>query len=398
MHTKILIGKTFTPSAPIDSKALFAGRTNQISTLINTVTQRGQHAVLFGERGVGKTSLANILKGLMSGHKFAVASTNCEVASDFQSIWKNIFKGFLVSTKETGMGLVPVEHRSFSTFADQLPPNSTAEDVRHLLEKFEVPSIILIDEIDRISDQQTLTSIADTIKTLSDHSVNTTLILVGVADSLDSLIREHQSIERALVQIQMPRMKLGELRELISKGLDVLGMTMDDAVSSRICRLSNGLPHYTHSLALHSCQAAVDRGSLAVTQVDLITAVNVSISQAQQSIVRSYQQATSSPRGVLYPEVLLACALAKTDELGYFPTKDIRAPLTKLMGKAYDIPAFSKHLNDFCEVDRGMVLQRIGYPRRYLFRFVNPLMEPFVIMKGLSRGKITAEDIDSIND
>jgi hypothetical protein len=45
-----------------------------------------------------------------------------------------------------------------------------------------------------------------TIKTLSDNasSIKTTLILVGVADSVDELIGEHQSIERAIKQVPMP--------------------------------------------------------------------------------------------------------------------------------------------------------------------------------------------------
>jgi DNA polymerase III gamma/tau subunit len=54
-------GEVFTPSAPIDNQALFAGRVNQLNRIIGAVSQRGQHAILFGERGVGKTSLANVL-------------------------------------------------------------------------------------------------------------------------------------------------------------------------------------------------------------------------------------------------------------------------------------------------------------------------------------------------
>ena len=52
------INGAFTPGAPIDSRDLFAGRTRQIDKAINTIFQRGQHAIIFGERGVGKTSLA----------------------------------------------------------------------------------------------------------------------------------------------------------------------------------------------------------------------------------------------------------------------------------------------------------------------------------------------------
>jgi len=56
-----------------------------------------------------------------------------------------------------------------------------------------------------------------------------------------------------------------------------------------------------------------------VSTEDVETAIARSIDHAQQSIVSSYHHATSSPRGNLYAEVLLACALANTDELGYFP-------------------------------------------------------------------------------
>jgi hypothetical protein len=48
-------GQVFTPSAPIDNQALFAGRVNQLNRIIGAVSQRGQHAILFGERGVGNS-------------------------------------------------------------------------------------------------------------------------------------------------------------------------------------------------------------------------------------------------------------------------------------------------------------------------------------------------------
>jgi hypothetical protein len=60
------------------------------------------------------------------------------------------------------------------------------------------------------------------------------------------------------------------------------------------------------------------------------------------------------------------------------------------MKKPYDIPAFSRHLKDFCEKKRGAILQKSGTARRYRFRFVNPLMQPYVVMHGLSAGLIDA--------
>src|SRR5271155_6097056 len=46
--------------APIDEEDLFAGRLAEVNKILETVLSRSKHVVLFGERGVGKTSLSNI--------------------------------------------------------------------------------------------------------------------------------------------------------------------------------------------------------------------------------------------------------------------------------------------------------------------------------------------------
>ncbi len=235
------------------------------------------------------------------------------------------------------------------------------------------------------------------IKTLSDHSVGCTLILVGVADTVDELIAEHQSIERALLQVRMPRMSRDELIEIIDKGLAILNrtidnealmMTINDAAKQRIASLSQGLPHFTHLLALYSVQRAVENGRQNISPEDLDEAIQIAVNYAHESIMSAYHKAVSSARKTLYDQVLLACALAKTDVMGYFAANDVRGPMSKIMGKPYDIPAFSRHLNDFCETARGPILQKMGVSHSFRFRFFNPLLQPFIIMHGLATGLI----------
>ena len=50
----------FTPSTPINVADLFAGRQDQLSRIVDAVGERGRHVILYGERGVGKTSLSQI--------------------------------------------------------------------------------------------------------------------------------------------------------------------------------------------------------------------------------------------------------------------------------------------------------------------------------------------------
>ncbi|MDB6033067.1 MAG: hypothetical protein JWM16_3405, partial [Verrucomicrobiales bacterium] len=266
IQIKFRIGRTFTPSAPIDDATLFAGRRSQITKLVNAVTQRGQHAVLFGERGVGKTSLANVIKSFIgnSGSPFIVVSTNCETQTTFQSIWTNILNDIAFTQTKIGVGFNPPQHTEVSHIGAMLSTDASPEEIRSILQRLGVPSIIVIDEIDRVRDPATKTRLADTIKTLSDHVVDATLVLVGVADSLDQLISEHRSIERALVQIQMPRMSKGELEEIINKGLTALGMAIEGNAKNRIAALSHRLPHYTHTMALHAAQAADEQSAMTI--------------------------------------------------------------------------------------------------------------------------------------
>ena len=96
--------------------------------------------------------------------------------------------------------------------------------------------------------------------------------------------------------------------------------------------------------------------------------------RAQESVVSAYHRATFSTRETLYRQVLLACALAPGDDLGYFASGDVRRPLSAIMGRPYDIPAFSQHLNELSEGSRGPVLQKAGTSRKFRFRFINPLL------------------------
>lgn len=374
------VASVFTPGAPIDSLKLFADRPAQVLDVLNAVSQKGQHVVLYGERGVGKTSLANVLAQIFASVELFVDLTtshiNCNTTDEFSSIWARIFREVGVADSERDALSMPI----------------TPEDVRTELQGVSGRSLIVIDELDRLEDDSTLSLLADTIKTLSDHAVPATVVLVGVADSIDELIGDHASVERPLVQVPMPRMSQSELRQIITKGLEELEMTIDPASERRIASLSEGLPHYTHALSLHAAQRAVmdDRSRIGPSDID--TATRNAVDKAQQSIRSAHQKATRSPRRKnLFPNVLLACALAPKDNLGFFTAGGVRRPMSQIMGQRYDIPAFARHLDEFTKHPRGAVLQKTGEPRRYFYRFQNPLLQPFTILDGLSKGLITEE-------
>src|SRR4051794_10335809 len=89
----IRVGTVFTPAAPINRNELFAGRKDQLLRVLDAINQRGQHAVIYGERGVGKTSLANILTvHLRAPNGILIAPhVTCAKGDDYSSIWRKVF-------------------------------------------------------------------------------------------------------------------------------------------------------------------------------------------------------------------------------------------------------------------------------------------------------------------
>lgn len=390
-------GRVFSPAAPINKLDLFAGRLKQIEKVSDAINTRGQHAVIFGERGVGKTSLANILQDMLVSQGVLVVKVNCQ-DDNYQGAWRKAFAEITIDVEEDVMGITSRKKINAFTadrlFEGEFGPGEVRRFFQRVYNSQEV--VTIFDEFDRLLNGKTQRLFADTIKDLSDNSIPTTLVMVGVAGDVDDLIKEHASIDRALVQVQMPRMPGSELTDIMKKALGSLAMTIQPDGMDLVVLLSQGLPHYTHLLGKESAIATLKEGRTKISLADVRKGIKNAVENSMESVQNSYQKAIRSQRKeTLFREVLLACALAEVDDQGYFASADVRAPLCKITGKSYDIPNFSQHLDKFSsDQGRGPVLERSGTSRRFRFRFVNPLLQPYVIMRGLADNVVTGDVLE----
>jgi AAA ATPase domain len=401
MRLRSEAGKVFSPATPIDGRDLFAGRARQLQTLGDVVCQRGQHAIVFGERGVGKTSLVNVLPEFIPDAGLVLAaSCNCDSTDSYATLWRKLFRRIPVLLEEQTMGLRPAVTTSIVSVADDLPPDLTPDIVVQALGESGKQSVlvVIIDEFDRLPAGVDSRLFADTIKMLSDYAAPVTLILVGVADSVDQLIAGHQSVERALVQVPMPRMSDEEIREIVLTRLPRLDLTISPQALKQLSTLARGLPHYAHLLGLHAARSALADGAKEILPAHLLDAVREAIGNASQSIRSLYHKGTSSPRkDNLYCQTILACAVAEPDALGYFAPADVRGPFNQIMmDKTYPVSAFTKHLHDLCDPKRGPLLQKTGDKHKHRFRFTDSLLQPFVLMHGLSTGMISQAQLEEM--
>ena len=373
------LSNAFMPATAINRKDFFRGRKAYLRRILDTVNEAGKHAVIYGERGVGKTSLANVIAAFLepySSEEITSFKVNCNQQSSFDSIWRNFFRDLNIPVPDTFRKITPDD------ILNQLPPDRKV--------------ILIVDEFDRLQDPDIDTMFADTIKALSDFNVDTTLILVGVADDVGDLVAEHASIPRQLAQVHLERMSVMELRDIVDHGMADVGMSISPSATEKICKLSLGLPHYTHALARNAGRAAIDRKSERIVSPDADDAVTMLLNDTEQSCLKQFNLATASPRKEnYYFQVLLACALAPVDDLGLFYPQDIREPYSKIRGSEFGIPAFSRHLHHLTTDVRGTVLQRFGQSHGYRFRFADPQMQPFVLMQGIQRGTIDLDTLPS---
>jgi len=389
---------------PINREDLFSGRTSITREVLSAVNQNGQHVILYGERGVGKTSLANMImiRARCPTAHIMAPHINCNGNSDYNSIWVALLEDIVFRAEkhdiELPQSVMKLSHDFENGLRLDFPPELARRVVSELSEANMIV-VLILDEFDTVSEQGTRQAIAETIKFFSDRNVPGTIVVIGVSDDVESLMSEHRSIERCVAQIRMRRMSRDEIEAIITTSLGKVGMNIEKEGLHETSRIAVGLPHYAHLLGLHSGRIALENASKHIEQPHVTKAAKRATSKAQVTIQTSYSKATiSTKKNALYRQVLLACAMAETDDFGYFAPTDIRGPLELILKRKYGVEAFARHLHAFCDDVRGPVLRKADLVNRPRFRFSNPLMQPFVLMKGLDERLISDGDLRATRD
>jgi len=155
---------------------------------------------------------------------------------------------------------------------------------------------------------------------------------------------------------------------------------------------------YVHRLGLYCVQSVARRRSLLITEGDVAHAIRKSVEKSPQSIQKNFEKAIHSDRSEnSYRHVLLSGALALTDERGSFWTLALCDPMPEILNKPVPIAAFQQHLKSFITPERGEILTRRGRGRAYRFRFADPMMQPYVMMKGIEQGLVSPRAYEGLS-
>lgn len=366
--------------APIDESDLFAGRSKEITRILEASLAKSKHVVLFGERGVGKTSLSNIFWKRYGNtlQSFVVGRVQANPSDTFHSIW---FRGLdELKANAAAKGVPDYAPYEFETGSALRPT-----DVRRCLAQCSPNSIpiVIVDEFNEVEDKEAKLLTSNLIKEMYDYGLSATILLVGVAENIGELLEDHKSVGRALIQIPLHRMKDAELKEIIDKRISRTPMKFEGDATWTIVTLSRGLPYFTQTLAKFAALQAIKERRLIVTAADVELSMDAFIEDVEITFRDAYRDATRSNQANYFRQSLLACALAETDDEGWFTANDVLAPYSAIMKAKKTISHYEKHLARFSSDDGGNIIEKRGGERQQQFRFADPMMQPYVILRGI---------------
>src|ERR1700722_8963795 len=212
------------------------GRVPDVRLMLRAVRDPAKHILLYGERGVGKTSLSNTFWLEEDSLIHPIISTRVPVypTDNFSSLWLRALREFAIAMEPYDCEIVTAVEKATPDFVkkelQKAPPRTTP--------------LIVVDEFDLLRDAEARELTAHLLKTLHDAAINVTILLVGVAENVDELIENHQSLRRVLCSVKLKRMGKSDLQNIITQRLRATPLEITEDALCAIISLSCGLPYY----------------------------------------------------------------------------------------------------------------------------------------------------------
>lgn len=255
-----LLSITVHPSQPIHSIEHLFGREKELDRIEKALFAGGRHVFIYGDRGVGKSSLAATAANQYQSSDAEYIDVSCSPDTTLASLIANIAykatqtsrleKHTLKSSIEANFRFLKATISNEHTAKDLSNEiKTTADAISVLIEAAEIHSespIVVIDEFDRIQCEHERNLFADLIKQIGDKRINIKIIFTGVAKTLDSLLGAHQSAIRQLETIELPKLSWDARWEIVRHAARQFDITVDHEMLVRIAAVSDGYPYYVH--------------------------------------------------------------------------------------------------------------------------------------------------------
>lgn len=327
-RARFALANYFTPTQPVTDRSAFAGRLMPLGRLINAIESQRSHVVLYGERGIGKTSLLHVLADVARESSYIVSYATCGVGADFSELFRGLLEDVPLLFHR-GVAPNAGEAEGGGSLADRLPagefdPGELADLCAAITG---TRMLIILDEYDRVSDPQFRQKVAELVKNLSDRAARVQLVIAGVASNLQELIGYAPSIRRNVIGLPMPRLNESEVQEMISLGEEASGLRFDPHLTRLVHLLALGSPYLARLLCHHSGLEALDQGRLTVDLGHLRSALGLVVAEIEGRMAPRTVAEMRKFMGGRFDPLIAALAEASRSIDGWFSGRDIAALL-----------------------------------------------------------------------
>lgn len=320
-----ILGNHLSPSQEIKSPDRLIGRDGYILRIKRALQSPGRHIFIFGDRGVGKTSLAVTAGQICATEKKNFIYVPCSHDTTFYDlIWtvglsvvgvdavvgKN--GGYTFGVNFAGAGGFNLGSSAGRESLDR--PTSFAEClaiIKFVRSKLTGQIIVAIDEIDRIISVEEKAHFAELLKNVGSVVDEVRFIYCGIGADVDDIIGSHLSVGRMFEPIEVEKLSHDSLWRIIEDTATVLGVMIPHGLLLRIGVISDGFPHYVHLIgeclfyAMHDDPEEVTRCS----QSHFDKSLKEALGKAEPSLRKIYQMATEKSKNKRdYEEALWALA------------------------------------------------------------------------------------------
>jgi hypothetical protein len=384
------VREVFTPHKPVNSVQLFLGRSEEVKAIVAQINTPGQHALLFGDRGVGKSSLANVATLVLFNGKIVQGQLfrrRCDSKTTFDDIVAGPLRDIGVDIgvvkqvenhKEGGSAKIGIPGVGAGIQSDRTTTKEvkghqgqiSASQACEYLKNHK--ALLVIDELDAIRSPEEKWRLAEFIKQLSDEDAKFKVLAVGIAYTATELTAGHPSVGRCLKETKLGKMLEQELHDIVQRGADKLKLKFEKGVVDSIVSLSDGYPHFTHLLALKSAEVAVSEKRNQVNMVDLTAALTSAARDAEGSLKAAYEAATESQTTDMYRQIVVAAATIREHGFG---ADDLREAIAKITGVKITQGALNNYLKRLVSDDGDTVFKR---RMKGVYCFNDPRMRSYI--------------------
>jgi Cdc6-like AAA superfamily ATPase len=289
-NVRLKLRNAYTPSLPVSDRKRFAGRNNVLNGIIRSLEDQRLHIIIYGDRGIGKTSLLHVLSQAAREARYIVVYISCGEASNFNDTFRAV-SAEIPALYHSSVNATAASSEQASSLAEMLPEDPvTPRFMADLFSKLVGTRVLVVlDEFDRVESSEFRRTIAELIKNLSDRAVRVQLVIAGVASDLSELFEYIPSIRRNVFALQIPKMEAAEIRHLVSAGEQTSGIAFEAGATEFVVFVAHGSPYLASLLSHHAGLAALDNGRTTVVSEDVNLGIDRALEELKGRISKSSQ-------------------------------------------------------------------------------------------------------------